>query len=36
MSGWLDSRPIIPVVVSDSPEIAADLAEAPDAMASRR
>lgn len=28
MSGWLDSRPIVPVIVSDSPEIAADLAGA--------
>jgi 2-dehydro-3-deoxyphosphogluconate aldolase/(4S)-4-hydroxy-2-oxoglutarate aldolase len=31
MSVWLDSRPIIPVVVSDAPEIAADLADALDA-----
>lgn len=28
MIGWLDSRPIIPVVVSDAPEIAEDLADA--------
>ncbi len=31
MSGWLASRPIIPVVVSDAPEVAADLADALDA-----
>jgi len=31
MSGWLEERPIVPVIVSDSPEIAADLADALDA-----